>query len=127
MILIVYLFLVTFGLKRYMKNRPAYNLKKFIFVYNSYQVIYCTYLIRLILQNNPVFWKIWTCYSNIESYDPEEYFLWSVQYWGRMVDLIETVVFVLRKKDRQVSFLHLFHHCNTTLMVSLAVHYHFRK
>lgn len=27
------------------------------------------------------------------------------------MDLVETVFFVLRKKDSQVSFLHLYHHC----------------
>lgn len=38
---------------------------------------------------------------------------------NKFVDLIETVIFVLRKKDRQVSFLHLFHHCSMVLLVYL--------
>lgn len=126
-ILGIYVFLVKVALKNFMKDRPAYSLKKFIFTYNIYQLIYCSYFIWLVARANPQMWKIWTCYTNMESYDPEEYYLWNVQFWGRMVDLVETIVFVLRKKDNQVSFLHLFHHCNTTMMVSLAVHYHFRK
>ncbi|KAH8288690.1 hypothetical protein KR054_007948, partial [Drosophila jambulina] len=38
---------------------------------------------------------------------------------NKYVDLVETVIFVLRKKDRQVSFLHLFHHISMVVYVYL--------
>nr|KAF7437756.1 hypothetical protein H0235_000147 [Vespula pensylvanica] len=34
----------------------------------------------------------------------------------KLVDLIETGIFVLRKKNRQISFLHLYHHVSTVLL-----------
>lgn len=72
-------------------------------------------------------WKLWKCFNTTESNDPDEYFVMSVCYWGRVVDLSETLVFVLRKKDSQVSFLHVFHHSTTLLVAFFAGHLHFRE
>jgi len=40
-------------------------------------------------------WERWLTYS---------------YFFNKLLDLLETVFFVLRKKDRQISFLHVFHH-----------------
>lgn len=34
----------------------------------------------------------------------------------RFVELVETVFFVLRKKQRQISFLHVYHHISTIII-----------
>ncbi|KYN15373.1 Elongation of very long chain fatty acids protein 4 [Trachymyrmex cornetzi] len=41
----------------------------------------------------------------------------------KLFDLVETVVFVLRKKDRQISFLHTYHHVSTFIYVWLMLSY----
>lgn len=41
----------------------------------------------------------------------------------KLIDLIETVVFVLRKKSTQISFLHLYHHVSTFLLFWLITRY----
>ncbi|KYQ46489.1 Elongation of very long chain fatty acids protein 1 [Trachymyrmex zeteki] len=41
----------------------------------------------------------------------------------KLFDLIETVVFVLRKKDRQISFLHTYHHASTFIYSWLMFNY----
>ncbi|KAG5321225.1 ELOV4 protein, partial [Pseudoatta argentina] len=41
----------------------------------------------------------------------------------KLFDLIETVVFVLRKKDHQISFLHTYHHITTFIYVWLMLSY----
>lgn len=41
---IIYLIIVTYAGKRFMKNRPAYNIRKFIFCYNVLMVLFSTYL-----------------------------------------------------------------------------------
>ncbi|XP_078050772.1 very long chain fatty acid elongase 4-like [Augochlora pura] len=42
----------------------------------------------------------------------------------KIVDLCETVVFVLRKKDNQVSFLHLYHHVSMVLLSWMSAKYY---
>lgn len=34
----------------------------------------------------------------------------------KIIDLVETVIFVLRKRNRQISFLHLYHHISTVML-----------
>jgi len=41
----------------------------------------------------------------------------------KIIDLSETIVFVLRKKDRQISFLHTYHHISTTTYLWLTLRY----
>ncbi|KAG5341193.1 ELOV1 protein, partial [Acromyrmex charruanus] len=41
----------------------------------------------------------------------------------KLFDLIETVVFVLRKKDHQISFLHTYHHITTVIYLWLMLSY----
>lgn len=36
-------------------------------------------------------------------------------------DLLETVIFVFRKKNRQISFLHVYHHCAVILASTMAM------
>lgn len=39
----------------------------------------------------------------------------------KLIDLVETGVFVLRKKNRQISFLHLYHHVSTAALTWISV------
>lgn len=41
----------------------------------------------------------------------------------KLIDLSETMVFVMRKKDRQISFLHLYHHVTTLYITWISVKY----
>jgi len=115
----LYLFIVLVAGPRYMKNRPAYKLVNFIFYYNIYQVISCCLL----------FWKVlttgWTttyslgCQPVDYSDNPEAVKMLELMWWTTMLKLSEfseTIVFVLRKKDKQVSFLHVYHHVSTFLL-----------
>lgn len=47
------------------------------------------------------------------------WFWWTMTL--KVVELIETVFFVLRKKDNQVSFLHVYHHVGTLMIVWMGV------
>jgi len=42
----------------------------------------------------------------------------------KILDYVETIVFVLRKKDNQISTLHLYHHVSTLLLTWVAVRYY---
>lgn len=43
--------------------------------------------------------------------------------FNKLMDLLDTIFFVLRKKDRQVTFLHLYHHVMMCLVSMVGVRY----
>lgn len=44
-------------------------------------------------------------------------------YIAKITELLDTVFFVLRKKDRQISFLHLYHHTLMPVCAFIGVKY----
>lgn len=110
----IYLYLVFRRLPAYMSTRKPYNLKIVIAVYNAFQIAACAYIVvqalrlgwathyKLICQgvdfsNSPIAldYAYKVCYS---------YFI------IKFIDLVDTFFFVLRKKQNQVTFLHVYHH-----------------
>jgi len=109
-----YLLFVTYLGPKFMRTREPYSLKTPILIYNILMVIVNT----------------WSFYESIKwlNYGKElanfkfpdrtknspqlEHQLWAlnVYYMSKFVDLLDTIFFVLRKKDRQISLLHLYHH-----------------
>ncbi|KAJ2947129.1 hypothetical protein O0L34_g16481 [Tuta absoluta] len=113
-IIALYLVLVLKLLPSFMKNRPPYKLRQILSVYNAFQVAYSAYLVFIYTRYMFRFGVITTrCPrgQDLEGVISEilPYFI------AKHLDLLDTVFFVLRKKDNQVSFLHLYHH---TAMVS---------
>lgn len=45
-------------------------------------------------------------------------------FWLKIVELTDTVVFVLRKKRNQITYLHVFHHASTMTLMYLLVKYY---
>ncbi|KAK3927567.1 Elongation of very long chain fatty acids protein 4 [Frankliniella fusca] len=114
---LAYLFMVLVVGPKYMKNRPAYKLDTFIYYYNIYQVIACCLLVYGVVSSGWTTTYKWGC-------QPVDYSETGIRMllmmWLTMLlklsEFTETVVFVLRKKDRQISFLHVYHHVSTFLL-----------
>lgn len=105
-------FVLNFGPK-YMANRKPFQMQRLLVVYNFVQVLVSIWLFFEGLDgawlrhyswrcqpvdwtDNPVAMRVaWGCYI---------YFL------AKISELLDTVFFTLRKKDNQISFLHLYHH-----------------
>ncbi|KAF7279818.1 hypothetical protein GWI33_006701 [Rhynchophorus ferrugineus] len=89
-IVVLYLYFVLSWGPRWMEKKPAFELKNAMIFYNLYQI--CTNA----------------------SLDPKlEYILVKTTWWyffSKITELMDTVFFVLRKKQSQVSFLHVYHH-----------------
>lgn len=110
--LISYLLIVLKIGPAFMKSRPAYELKTWIFYYNIYQIIACFYAIARILMIDLPALAFGEC-IDIEPGSPAEKdfnHIANFLFWLKGSELTETIVFVLRKKQQQVSFLHVFHH-----------------
>lgn len=100
---------------QYMENKKPYVLKEVLILYNLAMTIFNAYLFRML---TPAFsYPIqYFCMPHPNKnaleitrilYDGCWYYLMS-----KIVELADTVFFVLRKKQSQVSTLHVFHHAN---------------
>lgn len=119
-ILSVYLYVVLKAGPKYMEQRKAFDLKNVIRLYNIIQVVangamFATILVLLSQRKNFSFVCQPVDYS--ETHDGlHELYLSYGYFLLKVLDLVDTVFFVLRKKQSHVSFLHVYHH---TLMVSM--------
>ncbi|XP_022114867.2 elongation of very long chain fatty acids protein 4 [Pieris rapae] len=111
-LLILYLFVVLKWLPNYMKNRPAFDLRGVIAVYNAFQIVFCAYVVYYSLTLGWLNHYSLLCHPVDNEAHSIEY-AWKVcfGYFAiKLIDLLDTVFFVLRKKQNQVSFLHVYHH-----------------
>ncbi|GFQ83763.1 elongation of very long chain fatty acids protein 4 [Trichonephila clavata] len=103
-----------------MKFREPYKLKKTLIFYNFFQVVANVFICFEIFI---LFYKRSNSLCNVKN-DPElpeilkEFWrvMWFL-YIIKFIDFLDTVFFVLRKKQAQVTFLHVFHHCGVCLLV----------
>jgi elongation of very long chain fatty acids protein 4 len=94
---------------RLMKNREPYSAKNYMFTYNLYQTIlngWCVYsfIVELVRNGYPV-WG-----NTLESTNFKMSFLIWIHYNNKYVELLDTLFMVVRKKNDQLSFLHVYHH-----------------
>ncbi|XP_029040361.1 elongation of very long chain fatty acids protein 1-like [Osmia bicornis bicornis] len=118
-ILFSYLYFVLKCGPKFMKDREPYNLKNFIKWYNIFQIVTNAIIVQQFISAGWFTEITVFCepadYSDTPRNMKVVYLLWLV-FLTKIVDLIETGVFVLRKKYRQISLLHLYHHVSTPLV-----------
>ncbi|XP_071439676.1 very long chain fatty acid elongase 4-like [Hetaerina americana] len=99
-IIILYLlFVIRIG-PNFMAKRPPYSLSGAIMAINIFQIIANTWLS---MQGASAIWYY---------------------YMLKITDLLDTVIYVLRKKHAQLSFLHIYHHFGTLIVAWFAVKYY---
>ncbi|KAG5865658.1 hypothetical protein JTB14_012402 [Gonioctena quinquepunctata] len=106
-----YLYFVKVLGPRLMKNRPPFDIRILLIVYNSLQILANLWLAY---EFSYIYWRIHegcipTDYSTSalalhELAGTRKYF------WLKMFDCLDTIFFVLRKSHRQITFLHVYHH-----------------
>ncbi|KAM0728680.1 Very long chain fatty acid elongase [Formica fusca] len=126
LIIIIYLYVILYWGPRFMKNRPPYSLKTFIKIYNIFQIIANAWLVREHLAAGWMKDIPLTCMPVIYSYEPHYYKYIQILWWFlllKMIDCIETIMFMLRKKNKQISALHLYHHVSSLMFSWITVKY----
>ncbi|CAH2008600.1 unnamed protein product [Acanthoscelides obtectus] len=110
-ILVSYVYFCTKAGPRYMKDRKPYELKTVIQIYNLIQVFASMYLVYEGIMGGWLHEYTFSCQPVIpgEKGMRMARAVW-VYFMCKLVELLDTVFFVLRKKYNQVSYLHLYHH-----------------
>ncbi len=122
LICLAYLSMVKIWGPKFMENRKPFQLRGVLMVYNAFQIVF----------NGWMFYE--TCrvtWFNGYSFicQPVDYsdnkdalkiiVIGYCLYISKLIDFFDTLFFILRKKDNQISFLHVFHHTATPLSVWL--------
>ena len=125
----IYLSSVIIG-SNVMKNRKPLKLQTLIRIYNLIQIAGCTYfsyIAHFKFGYNSIT-STWRCETNdmyIDTYDDivQVFSLSWMFFWLRLIELFETIFFILRKKQQQVSVLHVYHHISTLVFLYLGSRY----
>ncbi|CAH2107718.1 unnamed protein product [Euphydryas editha] len=111
MILIAYLLFVLKIGPSIMSKREPFKLTTTLLLYNAIQVVFSAYLVQMNFKMILRYGLIpKTCYINNENYRKEMIFVIWMYFAAKVSELLDTVFFVLRKKDKQITFLHIYHH-----------------
>ncbi|XP_039282288.1 elongation of very long chain fatty acids protein AAEL008004 [Nilaparvata lugens] len=115
-IVATYLYFVLKLGPQYMSFRKPYDLKYIMMAYNLFQVVYNAWLFQKVFHTQGAITYIveHTC---MPADKRENFFLrnelfqaaW-YYFFSKLADLLDTIFFVLRKKQSHVSFLHVYHH-----------------
>ncbi|XP_063705645.1 very long chain fatty acid elongase 7-like [Culicoides brevitarsis] len=112
-ILVSYLYFCLYAGPKWMKNRKPFELKNVLIVYNAIQVVFSAILVYEGLEGG---WRKhynFTCEPVDYSDNPRAVRMLSAvwfYYMCKLIELLDTVFFVMRKKQNQVTFLHVYHH-----------------
>ncbi|XP_060659639.1 elongation of very long chain fatty acids protein F-like isoform X2 [Drosophila nasuta] len=127
-IIAVYLIFVLKLGPKFMENRKPYNLTYVLNFYNIFQVIYNSIVFGLAIYYmiiNPVY--DWSCMMNLSLDHPEknmERWITYAFFINKIIELLDTVFFVLRKSYKQITLLHVYHHVLMTSPVYWTIHFY---
>nr|WMZ00127.1 elongation of very long chain fatty acids protein 1b [Plecoglossus altivelis] len=111
--LLSYLFFVLFAGPRFMANRKPYQLKEAMIIYNFSLVGLSIFIVYEFLMSGWATTYTWRCDPCDYSDSPQGLRMVRVAwlfFFSKLIELMDTVFFVLRKKHGQITFLHIFHH-----------------
>jgi len=109
---------------RFMKNRPEYDIKKIMLVYNISQTLLSFHIMFLAMK----FWFTgkynWICqpvdYSDSKDGLDALHMTW-LFFFSKIIDFLDSIFFILRKKWSHLSTLHVVHHAIMPMITWFAV------
>uniref|UniRef100_A0A1A9ZYE2 Elongation of very long chain fatty acids protein n=1 Tax=Glossina pallidipes TaxID=7398 RepID=A0A1A9ZYE2_GLOPL len=110
-----------------MKNRPAFQVKTFLIIYNITQIILCAYVMeRMRIFCEGDLFDLANCrvHDDMSEKSFEYYDISTYVSMLKNLELLDTVLFVLRKKQSQVTPLHVFHHTSVLVLILLYFRYY---
>ncbi|XP_035279740.1 ELOVL fatty acid elongase 8a [Anguilla anguilla] len=111
-VFLCYLFVLWAGPK-FMKHREPVDLKAVLIVYNFTMVCWSAYMFHEFLLSSWLASYSLLCQPVDYSSDPLAIRMAKVCWWfffSKVIELSDTIFFILRKKNSQLTFLHVYHH-----------------
>ncbi|XP_058833220.1 elongation of very long chain fatty acids protein 1-like [Topomyia yanbarensis] len=112
--LVTYLLLVLHIVPKWMEDRKPFRLREISIIYDAFQIIGSGTSIYLFFKHGWSWDFFWECKAPDFSNDVHSIGFARAAYFTyllKMTELIETVMYALRKKNNQISFFHVYHHC----------------
>ncbi|XP_029171914.1 elongation of very long chain fatty acids protein AAEL008004-like [Nylanderia fulva] len=112
MIIFGYLYFIRYIGPRYMISRTPYKLKTLMLLYNFIQILANLWMVQEFISSD-WFSKYTLLCSELFPHSSNTLKIFNSMWWLfilKIFDLTETCIFVLRKKQNQVSTLHVYHH-----------------
>lgn len=102
----------VYALASYMTTRAAFDVKRYVQVYNVIQIVLCSYMVYGLTAciGLPNFFGINTPYDQ-----QGEWFVF-VHYLSKFLDWFDTLWILLKKNRKQLSFLHVYHHATISMV-----------
>lgn len=128
LITILYYRIVKHEGPKFMENRTAWKLKSYTRLFNICQVAACTYLVVEFYRLGFTLRSTFSSCDNftMDTYKPNADLCWWL-FILKASNLIETVAFVMRKKNNQITTAHVFHHMGTFVFSWVFLKYAFQK
>nr|XP_018901840.1 PREDICTED: elongation of very long chain fatty acids protein AAEL008004-like [Bemisia tabaci] len=118
-LVIAYLVFVLKVGPKFMENRKPLNIKGIILAYNFFQMINNGWIVYLLFTTpGAISHLAQNKCAPMEKSNPLFYAMCAGSWYffmSKVYDLLDTVFFVLRKKQSHVTFLHVYHHANMVL------------
>ncbi|XP_069820710.1 very long chain fatty acid elongase 7 [Dendropsophus ebraccatus] len=108
-----YIYFVTLLGPKMMENRKPFDLRGIMAAYNSFMVLFSVYMFYEFLMSGWATGYSFQCDIVDYSRSPQAVRMaWTcwLFYFSKLIELLDTVFFVFRKKNSQITFLHVFHH-----------------
>ncbi|XP_015521536.2 elongation of very long chain fatty acids protein isoform X1 [Neodiprion lecontei] len=124
-ILAMYLYICTSG-RSFMRDKPPYTLRKTMIVHNLIQVFFNIYLIREGLMAGWLYDYSYSCQPFVYSESPSDIRMARsvhLYFICKIIQLLDTVFVVLRKKERQLSLFHICYHITAVTYSWIGVRY----
>ncbi|KAK6186354.1 hypothetical protein SNE40_008405 [Patella caerulea] len=103
----------VFVVPKLMAKREAMDCKRALMVYNFSLIILNLHICTELLINSYHLGYSYICQPVSYSDNPREMRIAKALWWfyfSKVLEMLDTVFFILRKKNNQVSFLHVYHH-----------------
>lgn len=105
----------------YMEKRPPYKLKNIMLFYNLFQTAYNAFILYMFFFTPGGLYHMWNHSCHPIERSKNRFLLYELNrgswffFISKVVDLLDTIFFVLRKKQNQITFLHVYHHSNMVI------------
>ncbi|XP_046733764.1 elongation of very long chain fatty acids protein 7-like [Diprion similis] len=125
-IVAMYLYFCTSAGPRFMRDKPPYTLRKAMILHNLIQVFFNIYLFREGLMGGWLYEYSYSCQPIVYSKSPSALRIARaahLYFICKIIQLLDTVFVVLRKKDRQLSLYHVCYHVTAVTYSWIGVRY----